>query len=115
MKTFEIANEMIMDHLPEKPISDQEAEQIAHELNEKIQENKKSISKIISHLRALKKYMLDRNVKWFKKAVVIATITYFITPVDLVPDLAPIIGFLDDIGVIGWTICFLGREIKKYY
>jgi uncharacterized membrane protein YkvA (DUF1232 family) len=59
--------------------------------------------------------MLDRNVKWIRKSVVIAALIYLITPVDAMPDITPLIGFLDDIGVIAWTIRFLGSEIKKYY
>ncbi|MCX7877771.1 MAG: YkvA family protein [Ignavibacteria bacterium] len=115
MKTFEVTKDMIKDYQPEKPISDEEAEKIARELDEKIKENKRSIFNILAHLKALKRYMLDKDVRWIRKSVVIAAIIYFITPVDLMPDVAPIVGFLDDIGIISWTIRFLGREIKNYY
>jgi uncharacterized membrane protein YkvA (DUF1232 family) len=35
--------------------------------------------------------------------------------VDTIPDLTPIAGFLDDLGVITAVIKFLGNEIKEYY
>jgi|SRR4030095_4133403 len=104
-----------LEYLPEKPLTDKETLELSEKIVEKVRKNRRSIFKVISHLKALKKYMLDKDVKWYKKSVVIAALVYFITPVDAIPDFAPFMGFLDDIGVIAWTIRFLGREITDYY
>lgn len=58
--------------------------------------------------------MLDGNVKWYKKSVVVAALIYFITPIDSIPDFVPFLGCLDDIGVIAWTVRFLGSELSDY-
>eukprot|EP00981_Chlorochromonas_danica_P013168 scaffold5931_cov173-Ochromonas_danica.AAC.6 len=42
------------------------------------------------------------------KVLIITSLIYFISPVDLIPDIIPLVGLLDDIGVIGLTI----RQIK---
>lgn len=34
---------------------------------------------------------------WYAKLVVAALVAYAITPVDLVPDVIPILGFIDDL------------------
>lgn len=112
-ETEEIA--LLKDYYPEMPLSEKEAGELNQSVEKKIASSKKSIFKILSHLKALKRYMLDRDVKWYRKSVVVAALLYFITPVDAMPDFAPLLGYLDDIGVIGWTIKFLGDEINSYY
>ncbi len=103
------------EYYPERPLTPKEADELNQSVDKKIATSKKSIFKILSHLKALKRYMMDRDVKWYRKSVVIAALVYFITPLDAMPDFAPLLGYLDDIGVIGWTIKFLGDEINSYY
>jgi uncharacterized membrane protein YkvA (DUF1232 family) len=67
------------------------------------------------HIFALFRYMVDENIPWYKKTIVVAALAYFIMPVDAVPDLIPIIGYMDDFGVIAAVLGFLGREIQPYY
>ncbi len=103
------------EYYPEKPLSEKETIELSRDVDRKIKTSKRSIFKVISHLKALKKYMLDKDVKWYRKSVVVAALVYFIAPIDAMPDFAPLVGFLDDIGVVAWTIRFLGREITEYY
>ncbi|MHB8579883.1 MAG: YkvA family protein [Ignavibacteriaceae bacterium] len=95
------------------------------EVNEKInyvEENLWSkldkIKRTISFARdvlALYKYMRDPAVAWYKKSVVIAGLIYFITPIDAIPDFTPVVGFLDDLGIIAALTKYLGRELVPYY
>ena len=103
------------EYYPERPLSSKETDELNQSVDKKIASSKKSIFKILSHLKALKKYMMDGDVRWYRKSVVIAALVYFITPFDAMPDFAPLLGYLDDIGVIAWTIKFLGNEINSYY
>lgn len=64
---------------------------------------------------ALYKYLLDGNVPWYRKSIVVGALIYFISPVDAIPDLAPLVGYLDDLGVIAAVLKFLGSEIIPYY
>jgi uncharacterized membrane protein YkvA (DUF1232 family) len=113
--TTEYGEDMPQDYYREKPLTGSEAEELAENLEKKIKANKNSVFKILNHLKALKNYMLDKDIKWYRKSVVVAALVYFIAPVDAMPDFAPFVGFLDDIGVIAWTIKFLGDEIRSYY
>jgi len=110
-----VKKELIDEFYPEKQLSEKELNHVSESLDKKIKSSKRSIFKILSHLKALKKYMLDKDVKWIRKSVVVAALLYFIAPVDAIPDFAPFLGYLDDIGVIAWTLRFLGREISDYY
>jgi len=66
-------------------------------------------------IKALYRYMKDKSVSWYRKSIVIGALIYFITPIDAIPDLAPLIGYLDDLGVITAVIKFLGHELMQYY
>lgn len=65
--------------------------------------------------KALFRYMKDRYVPWYRKSIVIAALVYFISPIDAVPDLAPLVGYLDDLGVIAAVIKFMGNQLTPYY
>jgi uncharacterized membrane protein YkvA (DUF1232 family) len=64
---------------------------------------------------ALFNYMRDPFVTWHRKAIVVAALIYFISPIDTIPDLAPLFGYLDDLGVITALLKFLGTELSAYY
>ena len=64
---------------------------------------------------ALVKYMRDPLVSWHRKTIVVAALIYFISPIDAIPDIAPLVGYLDDLGVITAVLKFLGHELIPYY
>ncbi|MCA8919338.1 MAG: DUF1232 domain-containing protein [Planctomycetes bacterium] len=60
-------------------------------------------------------YMIrDPNVELPIKATAVLAILYFISPVDMIPDVIPITGFLDDAGVIATAVSVLGPKIAPY-
>jgi|SRR4030095_2293441 len=107
--------DLLEDFYSEKPLSEAEMKEVSKALEKKVKTNRRNVFKIFSHLKALKNYMLDKNVKWIKKSVVVAALLYFIAPLDAIPDFAPLVGYLDDIGIIAWVVRYLGREISSYY
>ena len=48
------------------------------------------------------------------KLLIGGTLAYVILPIDIIPDLLPIIGWLDDAFVIGYTMNALSDEIVAY-
>ncbi|RPI75467.1 MAG: DUF1232 domain-containing protein [Ignavibacteriales bacterium] len=64
---------------------------------------------------ALFNYMKDSFVSWHRKAIVVGALIYFISPIDTIPDLMPLFGYLDDLGVITALLKFLGSELIPYY
>ena len=47
------------------------------------------------------------------KLFVLAAVFYVIWPLDLIPDV-PIVGWLDDLGVMGLATAYLGRIVHRY-
>ena len=113
--TENIKIDLLKEYYPTEPLTPGEERDLGESIEKKISSSKKSIFKVLSHLKALKNYMLDRNVKWYKKSVVVAALVYFIAPLDAMPDFAPLVGYLDDMGIIAWTIKFLGNELTDFY
>ena len=107
--------DLLEEFYSEKPLNEEELNEVSASLEKKIRTSRKSVFKVLNHVKALKNYMLDKDVKWVRKSVVVAALVYFIAPIDAMPDFAPFVGFLDDIGVIAWTLRFLGQEIRDYY
>ncbi len=66
-------------------------------------------------IMALFNYMRDPFVSWHRKAIVVAALVYFISPIDAIPDIAPLVGYLDDLGVITALLKYLGHELIPYY
>lgn len=46
--------------------------------------------------------------------MVIATIIYFVSPLDFIPDFILGFGFLDDAAVIGFTLKQISKDLDKY-
>ncbi len=51
------------------------------------------------------------------KNIIIGTIGYFISPIDALPDLTPIIGYTDDIGVLSFGLvtiaCYVNESVRS--
>jgi len=90
------------------------AEFVEENLWAKLEKSGKKIS-FAKDILALYKYMKDPFVKWYRKAIVVAALIYFIVPVDAIPDITPLFGYLDDMGVIAALLKYLGSELIPYY
>ncbi len=99
-------------------VSEYDTEQKIHFVEENLATKLLRSGKKISFAKdilALFNYMKDPFVSWHRKAIVVAALIYFIVPIDAVPDISPLIGYLDDLGVIAALLKFLGNEILPYY
>jgi len=51
----------------------------------------------------------DREASWASRLLAVLVAGYVIDPIDLIPDVIPIIGWLDDLGVLSLGIWLLRR------
>lgn len=92
----------------------QKVEFIEQNLWTKLQNAGKKVT-FAKDIKALYYYMKDSYVPWYRKAIVVAGLIYFIVPLDAIPDFSPIVGYLDDLGVIASLLKYLGKELVPYY
>jgi len=56
----------------------------------------------------------DYTIGWEVKAGIIVGLGYFISPVDAVPDVIPVVGYVDDALVVAYVVHLLSQDIAKY-
>nr|WP_258455158.1 YkvA family protein [Aequorivita sp. CIP111184] len=55
----------------------------------------------------------DRRTPWYAKVLIFVIIAYALSPIDLIPDFIPIIGYLDDLILLPIGIYFAVRLIPE--
>jgi len=61
------------------------------------------------------KFLRESKADWKPKLVALVAVIYLIWPIDLIPDLAPVIGWLDDIGITTFAAGYLIYSVNKFY
>lgn len=66
--------------------------------------------------RMLKAYAKGeyKKVPWSTIVKIVAALIYFVSPLDFIPDLLPILGFSDDIAIVLWVISSCTTDIKHF-
>ena len=59
------------------------------------------------------KYIRSRSVARWKKMLGVFSVVYAILPVDFIPDVLPMVGWLDDIGFLAVAFAFIARDMAK--
>jgi uncharacterized membrane protein YkvA (DUF1232 family) len=55
----------------------------------------------------------DKDTPAWTKGAIIAALGYFISPIDAIPDLIPVVGFADDLGVLAAALATVAVYIKE--
>jgi uncharacterized membrane protein YkvA (DUF1232 family) len=66
------------------------------------------------NLVQIRRYFRDEKVAGWRKLVVVGAVAYVLLPIDLVPDLVPLLGWLDDIGAVGAALAFFARDVANH-
>lgn len=92
----------------------QQARQVRDQFEDKLERVGGKL-RFAQDLLALYRYFMDATVPWQRKTIVVGALLYFISPLDAIPDLAPLVGYLDDLGVILAVTKFMAGELAAYY
>lgn len=84
-------------------------------------EQQSTLTKLKNYARKLKQNLLvlylsykDTRVPWFAKLVAICVVAYAFSPVDLIPDFIPVLGYLDDLIIVPLGISLALKLIPPY-
>ncbi len=61
---------------------------------------KQRARRLETEVLALRLAARDPRTPWYAKLVVAATVAYALSPIDLIPDFVPVLGYLDDLVLI---------------
>ncbi|MGE6756905.1 YkvA family protein [Corallococcus interemptor] len=59
-------------------------------------------------------YVRDPKVATWRKLAGLLAVLYFVSPVDAIPDFIPVVGWLDDLGVLSAAAFFMVREVQRW-
>ena len=78
------------------------------------------LAKLIGEIQCMYSLLKDywsgeyREVSWGVIASIVATLAYVFSPVDLIPDLIPVVGLIDDAAMVALTLKLLSNDLDKY-
>lgn len=59
--------------------------------------------------------LIDKDTSSVAKATIIAALGYFISPIDVIPDVTPLVGFSDDLGILVAALSAISSQIKEEF
>jgi uncharacterized membrane protein YkvA (DUF1232 family) len=68
----------------------------------------------VGDLVAMTRLLRDGRAALWAKLLVVATMLYVVFPFDLVPDVAPFVGWIDDVGLVVVMRLLLYRQVEPY-
>jgi uncharacterized membrane protein YkvA (DUF1232 family) len=54
------------------------------------------------------------DVPWQTIVLAIAALIYFVSPIDLIPDFIPVVGFVDDVAVISFVVASIKADLDNF-
>ena len=74
---------------------------------------KEWVKRLKRDLNALRIALIENLVPWYVKIIIIVTVGYALSPIDLIPDFIPVLGLLDDLIIVPFLIYLSVKLIPK--
>ena len=74
---------------------------------------KERVKQLIKDIKALYVALKHAQTPWYAKALAAMTVGYALSPIDLIPDFIPVLGYLDDIIILPVMIALTIKLIPK--
>jgi uncharacterized membrane protein YkvA (DUF1232 family) len=71
-------------------------------------------SSFIPNWRQIVRYLLNPKTDLSSKVLVVLAIAYLLWPFELLPDILPFLGWLDDFGLLGLVYWYVRRAAERY-
>lgn len=91
-----------------------------HDVDAKIKDVPGKFMKLVNQVKLLFGMIRDywkgeyKDVPWSTIAAAVGALVYFLSPVDLIPDVIPVIGYIDDAAVVALAVKFVQDDLRKY-
>jgi len=76
--------------------------------------NRGPIKKLWGDVQLLWMMVKDPQAAWSSKGIAIGALLYLVSPFDVIPDVVPVLGLTDDVGVILAAVGSLSYQLTKY-
>jgi uncharacterized membrane protein YkvA (DUF1232 family) len=65
-------------------------------------------------LAAVRNFLKDPEVARWRKGLLLGAVLYALWPLDLIPDTIPLLGWLDDVGLISLAVAAVWGDVKRH-
>lgn len=55
-----------------------------------------------------------RDIPWRSLVLVVGALLYFLAPIDAIPDVIPVLGFVDDAAVIAYVLRSIQTDVQRF-
>ena len=69
---------------------------------------------VLRHPRAFVRFLRNPAESLLRRAVALAAVLYVVLPIDLIPDAIPVLGWLDDVGVVALMLRWVSAHVRRY-
>jgi len=76
--------------------------------------SQRGVMALITSPRRLLRFLRDPAAPKLPKAMAVLAMLYVVMPADLIPDVLPILGWLDDLGLTGVALGYLATKAASY-
>jgi len=112
---IEIVNERATIYQRDKAKADQDEKIVKENLFQSLERIGKKLAKgVIDSVKFLFDAMVDPRTPFEAKAIAISALVYFISPIDIIPDFIPVIGYADDAAAIAAAVASISVILLKH-
>jgi uncharacterized membrane protein YkvA (DUF1232 family) len=103
-----------------KPADVEKLVEREHDVNAKVKDVPGKFMKLVNQVKLLFSMIRDywkgeyKDVPWSTIAAAVGALVYFLSPVDMIPDVIPVIGYIDDAAVVALAVKFVQDDLRKY-
>ena len=103
----------------EKPVSEAQVDDLISK-EDRIKALFKKLGSRVEDVKLLWNMLVDykngkyKELPWKLVAAIVFFFVYLLNPFDLIPDVFPILGFTDDLGVLGLVLAAFSADIDAY-
>jgi uncharacterized membrane protein YkvA (DUF1232 family) len=65
-------------------------------------------------LASVRNFLKDSSVAKWRKLLLLGAIAYAVFPFDAIPDTIPVLGWLDDLGVLSIAVAAVWGDVKRH-
>jgi len=72
------------------------------------------VNALLAKPRSVLRFMKDPAAPKLPKLGILLALIYVVSPVDAIPDIMPIVGWLDDVGVLAMAYAWLVSSVNRH-
>lgn len=110
----------VFDNIKDKPYSDVDVDEVVRNANDILSKVTGALARFKEDISGMINLVKDyrngsyREVPAKTIVAVVGALLYVLAPIDLIPDILPVIGQLDDAAIVGLCLKLVDADIQKY-